>query len=69
MQWRVKLLAFTVIAAGAASGPAPARADGGDPVYCCRSSTSQCCGTGGCVITNSGCGIIGGPAAGPPPAQ
>lgn len=61
MRWRLKLLAFAVVAAGAATGAAPARAWDGDPVYCCKSSTAKCCGTGGCTITNSGCTIVGRP--------
>lgn len=68
MRWRLKLLAFTVVAAGAATGVAPARAEVGDPVYCCKSATAQCCGTGGCAVTNTGCAIIGRPAQGPDPA-
>jgi hypothetical protein len=61
MRWRIKLLAFAVVAAGAAMGPTPARAWGGGPVYCCKSEVGRCCGTGGCTITNSGCTIIGQP--------
>jgi hypothetical protein len=68
MQLRFRLMAFAIIVAGGASGAGAARADEGDPVYCCKSGSSQCCGTGGCVITNSGCGIIGNPAPGPPPS-
>ena len=63
MRWRIKLLAFAVVAAGAAMGPTPARASGGDPIYCCKSETVRCCGTGGCSINNSGCTIVGRPVA------
>lgn len=68
MRWRLKLMAFAVIVAGAATSAAPARAMDGDPVYCCKTQGSQCCGTGGCAITNSGCAIIGDPAQAPPPS-
>lgn len=61
MRWRIKLLAFAVVAAGAAWGATPARAWGGGPIYCCKSDAGRCCGTGGCTITNSGCTIVGQP--------
>lgn len=68
MQLRFRLLAIAVIMAGGATAAGPARAEEGHPVYCCKSGSAQCCGTGGCVITNSGCAIIGEPAPGPPPS-
>lgn len=61
MRWRIKLLAFAVVAAGAAWGATPARALGGGPIYCCKSETAKCCGTGGCTVTSSGCTIVGQP--------
>lgn len=69
MRWRIKLLAFAVVVAGGATGAASVRAGVGDPVYCCKSANAQCCGTGGCAISGSGCVIIGQPAPGPPPSE
>jgi hypothetical protein len=66
MRRRLNLLAFAVIAGGAAllGTPAPARATYRDPrlvlLSCCSawdgwSRITRCCGYNGCVITASGC--------------
>jgi hypothetical protein len=65
MRWKVNLLAFAIVVVGGALGAVPARGEVTGVVYCCKSTSTQCCGTEGCAISAYGCRIFGSPAPGP----